>query len=282
MNLQNSRNWLQAEGAALLYPSQHIVIPNEAQGPYYASADKRYEIGDVCYTSRGKFRYFYATGECRTGFLAAFMNVIGTVGIDWSALVQAQQAGDKTVTMTSPVAQTNNSMLGGSIVINAVPPDAGNQYVQQRTVVANTPCIAGGTTVLTLDYGLERAVTTASYAFVMPNPYSSLKTIGPSTALPNVSFAGVPAVPITGAGYYSWLLTRGRCWITDEHASLGATDYMRQLVADEVGALAPHITTTTGSYTASKLISEQHVGFIIDNNTSHNGMTEVFINCDID
>ena len=124
---------------------------------------------------------------------------------------------------------------------------------------------------MTLDYGLDRPLTTASYAFVMPNPYSNVSYF----AGVGVSFAGLPAIYISGAGYYSWIQSRGRCWISDIGSSLGKTNYGRELVFGANGGVGLHLATGNN-------VPEQHAGFILDNNQSNNGMTEIFIDCDID
>ncbi|MBE3088314.1 MAG: hypothetical protein IMZ61_13885 [Planctomycetes bacterium] len=271
MNLQNTRLMMQREGSELLYPSRHVVVPNEELGVYYLGTTKLYEIGDLAYTQRGKYRYSYSSGICRAGMGNKFMNVIGTVGIDYSAVVQAQEIGDKTITMTSTVAQAADSLKGGTITINYLPPDSNNAYLQDRTVVGNAACAAGGTCVIALDYPLTVALTTASYAFVMPNPYSN---IAYDTGSGN-SVAGIPATYVSAAGYYFWLQTKGRIWIAPQ-GTVGATAYAREVVWRHDGSIDIHdVASATAKY-------NQHAGFILDNNASANGATEIFFDCDID
>jgi len=271
MNKQNTRLFLQEEGATWLYPSQHVVVPQEELGVYYEGTTKLYEIGDVAYTQRGKFRYSLSSGICRAGRGCKFMNVIGTVGIDYSAVVAAQQVGDKTITMTSVVGQAANSLKGGTITINYLPPDSDDAYLQDRTVVGNTACAAGGTTVITLDYALTKALTTASYAFVMPNPYSDIAYDGGS----GNSVAGIPATYISATGHYFWLQTKGRIWVAPQ-GTVGKTAYAREVVWRHDGSIDIHdVASATAKY-------NQHAGFIIDNNASANGATEIFFDCDID
>jgi hypothetical protein len=171
--------------------------------------------------------------------------------------------------MTTPIAQTENGLRGGTIIINTVPPDAANALLQQRYITGNNAAAANKKVYIALDEPLRAAVTTASYAFCMRSPYTSVGY----TTTNNRSVGGLPATTVTASGYFGWLMTRGFCWISDQAATLGTVDYQRQLVLGYAGGIGPHDSTALNA-------GQQHIGFIVDNNESHNGMTLIMLQID--
>lgn len=256
---------MQDEGATLLYPSRKIVVPE--LGVHHVGLTQLYELGSKAYTTMGTWYYCYFTTAMKTGLGAKWNLAIGDTGVDWSALVQAQQIGDHTVQMTNTVALTANKLKGGWICINTVPPDAANAMLQQRGIIGNTASAANGTVTITLDEPLTAAVTTSSYAFAMGNPFSDV-SCETSTVKSHI---GLPAVYTTAAGYYGFVQTRGFCWISDYAATLGKTANQRQLVWDSQGALAPHL------YSLANHGQQQHAGFIVDDNTGDNGASLIYL-----
>lgn len=272
MNKINTRNLIAEEGLGLIYPAQNVVVPAEPLGVYHIGTPLLYPIGSTAFTRRGRFRYGLSTGECRAGRGVSFGNAIPATGIDYSALVQAQAVGDTSVIMTSPIGQVKNSLVGGTIILsNQVDPTPADGKIQQRCITANTYCGAGGTCTITLDYGLDRAVTTATFAFCMPNPWTNLlfETSG------KMSKAGVPAVYVSGAGYHFWTQTEGRLWIAMQ-GNVGKVHHARQVVFRYDGSLDYHQNPAPSGGTTT-VHFQQHAGFIIDNNVLANGATEIML-----
>ena len=271
MNKQNTRLFLQEEGAALIYPSQNIVVP--AEGVDYAGTSKLYPFGSKAKEGTDTYYYCYFSTAMKTGMGAKFLVDISTAGLDWSTLVKAEQIGATTITMTASATLVNNAFQGGWVCINTVPPDTDNAMLQQRRITSSTPCASGGTTILTLDRPLTAAVTTSSAAFAMPSPFSNIGML----ASPAVSHIGLATVYTTAGGYYGWVKTRGFCWITDLHEHLGKTNHFRALMWNEQGTLGPHISSDGAGYTAASLHPQQYAGFIVDANTTANGMSMIYL-----
>ena len=233
--------------------------------------DPEWEVGDRVVLADGRvFRYCRSDGACYTGQLNKFQSVIGTTsGIDYSALAEAAAIGDTSILMTNQgvIAQTENCMRGGWIEIKVANTDAsGNQEGMQRMIIGNTADASAtmdGTVRIYLDAPLTAAVTTSSYAFSIGNPWNAVSNDATATN----SCCGVAATYVSASGYYHWEQTWGLCFITDIAATLGKVNAERQLIANATGGVAPHDSGCT----------EQHVGFIVDDNASANGMSLVML-----
>ena len=237
--------------------------------------DPGYNVGDRAVLPDGRvFRYCKSVGACYTGQLNKFQTVIGsTSGIDYSALAESAAIGDTSILMTNQgvIAQTEDCMRGGWIEIKTANTEAaGNQSGMQRMIVGNTADASvgmNGTVRIYLDAPLTAAVTTSSYAFSIGNPWNAVA----NDALYTNSACGLAATYVSASGYYHWELTWGLCWITDIAATLGTVNHQRQLVLNNSGGVGPH------AYGTASLTQQQHIGFIVDDNASANGMSLVML-----
>lgn len=245
---------------------------NNKLGIYAADTTQRYIYGTRFLMWDGAvYKYSYSTGACYTGQLNKYQNVIGTVGIDYVVLPAEASAGDTKVLMTAAVAQAKDTLAGGWIEFKTVNTDAaGNQSGIQRRIIGNDVIAAGGTGYIYLNAPLTVALTTSSYAFCMPNPYSSVKV----DSLATTSACGLSAVYVSAAGYNHWEQTWGLGFCTDTAATLGKVDHERQLVLNQQGSVAPH------AYLIAQATAQQHIGFIVDNNASANGMSLIMLQID--
>jgi len=227
---------------------------------------EKYNVGDRVVMPDGRvFRYCKSVGACYTGQLNKFQSVFSTTsGIDYSALAEGAAIGAKSILMTNQgvIAQTEDCMRGGWIEIKTANTDAaGNQSGMQRMIIGNTADASvamTGEVRIYLDAPLDQAVTTSSYAFSIGNPWNAVS----ADIEPTNSCCGVAAVYVSASGYYHWEQTWGLCFVTDTNATLGKVDEERQLIANRQGSVAPHDAACT----------EQHVGFIVNDNASADGM----------
>jgi hypothetical protein len=230
-------------------------------GIYTADTAQRFVYGTRYLMWDGAvYKYSLSKAACYTGQLNKYLNVIGTVGIDYVVLPAAAAIGDTKVKMTAAVAQAEDTLAGGWIEFKTVNTDA----------AGNDKIAAAGTGYLYLNAPLTAALTTASYAFCMPNPYSGVG-IDSGTG---TSACGVSAVYVSATGYTHWQQTWGLAFCTDTAATLGKTANQRQLVLVNDGGVSPHAYATAG------VTAQQHIGFIVDNNNSVNGMSLIMLQID--
>ena len=234
--------------------------------------DPVYNIGDRVALPDGRvFRYCKSGGACYPGQGNVFYNAIPATGIDYSVLPAAAALGARSIQMTNQgtVAQTLDGLKGGEIILK---PASGstNGELQMRGIIGNTAGGVSDVITIYLDAPLTEALTTASYAFCMPSPYSDIRQSGGDSG--EVTFAGVAAVEVTASGYYFWLQTKGLCWLAPQ-SGVGATAYYRTAYWRHDGSV--DIFTNIGTY-----VTDQIAGVIIDNNSAANGATLISLQCD--
>jgi hypothetical protein len=244
---------------------------------YIASTvkDPRFNVGDKVRTPDGRtFRYAKSGAACWTGRGNVFYNAIPATGIDYSLLYSAAAVGATSVQMTNQgtVAQTEDGLRGGFILLKPVTGST-DQVLQMRGIIGNTAGGISDVITIYLDAPVSAALTTASYAFCMPSPWSDIRYLENATAY-NCSHAGVAAVNVTAASMYFWIQTWGLCWIAPQ-PECGATDYGREVVFRYDGSiqLRDYSSAQGGAY-------GQVAGFIVDNNTAANGATIIFLQID--
>lgn len=254
------------------FAGPHDYTGDDRLGIHTAETTQRYICGTRFLMWDGAvYKYSKSSGACYTGQLNKFQNVIGTVGIDYVVLPNAAAVGVTDVVMTAAVEQTKDCLAGGWIEFKVTNTDAaGNQTGQQRRIIGNTACAAAGTTTISISGPVTEALTTSSYAFCMPNPYTSVK----ADTLATTSACGIAAVYVSATGYYHWEQTWGLAFVSDTAATLGKTDHERQLVLNQQGSVSPH------AYATAAATAQQHIGFIVDNNASANGMSLIMLQID--
>jgi hypothetical protein len=233
--------------------------------------DPRFNVGDKVRTPDGRtFRYAKSGAACWTGRGNQFYNAIPATGIDYSLLYAAAAIGATSIQMTNQgtVAQTLDGLRGGLIILKPVTGST-DQVLQMRGIIGNTAGGVSDVITIYLDAPLTAALTTASYAFCMPSPWSDIRY----GALTYASFAGVAAVNVTAASMYFWIQTWGLCWIAPQ-AECGTTVYERDVVFRYDGCIQHRGTAGIDG------LSGQHAGFIVDNNAAANGSTIIFLQID--
>lgn len=248
-------------------------------GPFQVETTQRHTYGRRLLTWDGKvYKYSLSSGACRTYRGARHMDVIGTVGIDWVILTVTNAIGDREITVTSAVAQAINSLAGGTMIISdeAYPTPTDGQ-LQMRTIVRNTPCGAGGATVITLDYPLNQVTTAATYIWCMPSMYRNIAFGTSGTG--KISMAGIPAAYVSATGYNFWTQTWGPASCAVQ-GNVGKHAHARQLVWRYDGSMDYHGNEAPSGGTTTTM-HQQHAGYILDNNASDNGASIVMLQMSI-
>jgi len=238
-------------------------------GQYAVSTVQEHCYGRRLITDLGKlFCYSLSSGECYTGRGNAFQNTISSSanGIDYRVLYAAQNKGDSSVQMlnagSSAIAE--NYLAGGQIVIKLLT-GSSDAALMMRTVVGNTAAVASsGICTIYLDRPLDQAVTTSSYAFVMPSPFTNIKYESTSGTK---SFAGPAAAYVSATGYFFWTQMYGPYWLAPQ-SRVGTTAYYRTVYWRHDGSI--DIGTQINSS-----VTDQRAGYILDNNADSNGVTVI-------
>jgi len=233
------------------------------------SAD--WNVGDRVALPDGRvFVYAKSGSALYTGRGNYFQNAVPATGIDYSVLPTAAALGAMSIQMTNQgtVAQTEDGLRGGTIILKPAS-DSTDAELQFRGIVGNSAGGVSDVITIYLDAPLTEALTTSSYAFCMPNPYSDIRygiTDGTKT------FAGIAAVEITAASYYFWLQIKGRCWLAPQ-SGCGTTAFYRTVYWRHDGSVDLHSNIGTN-------VTDQIAGVILDNNGGANGSTVISLQCD--
>jgi len=253
------------------------LVQGTTQGPwnfiYGVSAvkDPKWNIGDSVELPNGKsFVYCKSSGVCYTGQGNSLFNAVPATGIDYSAVYAAAAIGAMSIKMTNQgvVAQTEDGLAGGTIILNHSG-TSDNSDLQMRGIVGNTAGGVSDVITIYLDAPLTAALTTSSYAFCMPSPYSSVK----AGDLPACSKVGIAATYVSAANMYHWEQYEGRCWIAPQ-AGCGSTVHGREVVWRSDGSIQLRALTTGATVNGEE---QQVAGYIMDNNTAANGSTEIML-----
>jgi hypothetical protein len=187
-------------------------------------------------------------------------------GIDYQLLNASQAIGDSEITFATGThaAFTLDQLKGGLILISDSEwGGTADTNVQNRVCTGNIASLQNAICTVYLDRPLTRAVTSSTYAFIMPNPYASIAF---SADVVN-SVAGIPETYVSASGKYFWLMTWGKLWLAPQADDVGKINSSRQVVFRHDGTLAIH------DYANAYEGMQQHAGFIIDDNTGANGGT---------
>lgn len=222
--------------------------------------DPKYSVGDVhIVANRGIFVYSKSVGACGSGQAAEF-TYTGYISITTFTTAAAVGARSITVPAATHAALTLDELRNGFCWIY----DGTTNDVQFRQILGNAAADANAAFVMQLDGPLTEAVTTSSKIEVAQNPYMALRT---STSMV-LGKAGVPAVKISGSGYYFWTQV-GRvpsyCWVVPTSAVVGENGGMGCFWRHD-GSLESADTAlavTTATYDTS-----QYAGHLITGNYS--------------
>lgn len=231
--------------------------------------DPKWNIGDVVEPGNGKgFVYCKSGGACWTGQGNMINNAIPATGIDYALLAAAQAVGDKLVQMTAVLTHTENDLKGGTILLKTAT-DSTNAALQCRGIIGNTASAIAGTITIYLDAPLTGALTTASYGYCMPSPYSDVRY---GNTGGKASHVGVAATYVSAANVYHWEQFKGRVMGLASQADVGTQAFGRSVVWRHDGSI--QLAQTTDGVNG---LLEQLAGYIVDNNAALNGSTEVML-----
>ena len=236
----------------------------------------KWNVGDVVEPGNGKgFVYCKSGGACYTGLGNILYNAIPATGIDYANNVAANAAvGAKSVVITNgaTVAQTLDGLRGGTILFKQLT-GSDDTALQCRGIIGNTVAAKSAACTIYLDAPLTGVLTTSSYAYCMPSPYSDVRYNDNVELAGKASHVGFAATYVSAANMYHWEQFKGRIMGVSLHGNPGdaSGDYYRELVWRYQGSLQERGTT------AILGIGQQVAGYIMDNNTSENGATEVML-----
>lgn len=239
-------------------------------GPYTVETTQRFVYGTRYLTWDGRvFKYSLSSGECYTHRLNVFFNTISSDanGIDYSLITNAQAAGDRVITLTNGSTAVAEDYLAGGIIIIVPTESSTDREVMSRMVVGNDAAAAAAECTMYLEFPLETAVTASNYAYVMPSSYNNIKYL---STVGTISFAGLAATAVTATGYNFWLQTYGPNNSAQQTTYVGKTAYYRMVYARHDGSLDTQANTVESGGT---VVTDQIVGFGLDNNADNNGTT---------
>jgi len=258
----------------------HDFTGDNQLGVHTKETTQRFVPGTRFITWDGKvYKYSKSSGACYTIMLNAFYNHIDsdTNGIDYSLLTNNQNAGDRVITLTngSTTAIGEDDLAGGFAVI--IPTEGTtNSQVMVRTIVGNEIAATAAECKMYLDAPLETAVTTSNYAYVMPSAYNNIKY---KSTGGNQSYAGLAGTYVSASGYWFWLQTYGVCSVVcGGNAYLGKADYYRALYGRHDGSvdIFPETNAALTGYSSGS-VTDQCVGFVMDNTDADNGATQFML-----
>jgi len=253
----------------------HDFTGDNILGPYTYETTQRFVYGTRYITWDGRvFKYSLSGATCYTHRLNAFYNTISSDvnGIDYSLITNAQSVGDRIITLTNGSTAVAEDYLAGGIIIIVPTEGATDRDVMTRMVVGNDAAAASAECQMYLDYPLDMAVTAANYAYVMPSSYRNIQYNAAVNGLR--SFAGLAAVGIDAAAYNFWLQTYGVCNLAQQTARCGKQAYYRMGYGRHDGSIDDETETIESSGT---VVSNQIVGFYMDNNADANGCTNFML-----
>ena len=240
-------------------------------GIYAIETTQRYTYGTRYITWDGRvYKYSKSSGAVYTHRLNVFYNTItsDTNGIDYSLLTNNQSAGDREITLTNgTTAAIAEDYLAGGLAVIVPTESATDREVMSRLVIGNEAAATSGECRMFLEYPLNTAVTTSNYAYVMPSFYNKIQYESTSGYK---SFAGLAAAPVTATGYNFWLQTYGVCQSAQQTTYVGKVAYYRAVYARHDGTLDTQANTVESGGT---VVTDQCVGFGLDNNADQNGTT---------
>lgn len=249
----------------------HDFTGDYVLGPYTVETTQRFVPGTRFITWDGRvYKYSLSGAACYTHRLNAFYNTISSDanGIDYSVLTNNQSAGDREITLTNGTTAVAEDYLAGGIVI-IVPTEAATDCeVMMRMVIGNDSAAAAAECRMYLEWPLEQALTTSNYAYVMPSAYRNLRYAADVNGLR--SFGGLAATYVSASGYWFWLQTYGPNNSAQQTARVGKTAYYRVVYGRHDGSLDIGSQTVESGGT---VVSDQIVGFVLDNNADANGCT---------
>lgn len=245
----------------------HDFTGDNNLGQYTIETTQRYVYGTRYLTWDGRvYKYSLSGAICYTHRLNAFWNTISSDvnGIDYSLLTNAQSAGDREITLTNGSTAVAEDYLAGGIIIIVPTETTTDREVMTRVVIGNDIAAASAECRMYLDVPLETALTTSNYAYVMPSNYSNIRYSASTGG--TRSFAGLAATAVTASGNNFWLQTYGPVNSAHQSARVGKTAWYRSIYARHDGS------TDIGTQVASN-VTDQIVGFGMDNNGDSNGTT---------
>lgn len=247
-----------------------MKVNGAEQGLTVISDNQNYEFGTKRIHKGKVFYYSKSGGACWTGRGNKGMVAISD-GIDFTLLGATSPVGSKQITFaaaTHPEFAVDD-LVGGLVLISDQDSgDTQDKKVQQRICVGNTASLEDAACTITLDEPLDRQVTAATYAFVMPSQFSNVAFNDEGSG--GISVVGVPAAYVNAANKYFWLQTWGPCWLANQNA-VGRTAFKRQFVFRHDGSI--DLLSEGGT----SPVLDQIGGYIIDNNAAVNGATFVML-----
>lgn len=209
--------------------------------------DAAYNVGDRVQLPDGRVFYYAKSGAaCNSGQGVAFYNADPAISGNPAAAVAAD--GTLAVTFASQTF-AENALQQGFIHFGAAATTE-----QFRGITGNTAA-SSSTVTIYMDAPLNTAITTSTYAEVMYNPWSDVRS---GNMGGDASWAGVAATYVSAADTYFWVQTWGPMWCAPQ-AAVQATAYIRMAYWRHDGSL--DVQPLDGTLKA--FVTDQPAGFVI-------------------
>lgn len=237
-----------------------------------------YDIGDSVDLPNGKgFVYCKSGGACYTGLGNILYNngahPTDGVGIPYANNVMANAAiGATSVVIKNGTleAQLENGLRGGTILFKQLTGSA-DSALQCRGIIGNTAGAKSANITIYLDAPLTGALTTSSYSYCMPSPYSDVRYNDNNSIAAYASHVGVAATYVSAANMYHWEQYKGRVFGLSKQGQTGKTAHERELVWRYQGSVQVRGTTDTFG------LRQQVAGYVVDRGSAGVGGTEIML-----
>lgn len=216
----------------------------------------------------------YKYGKCTLAFdnirqgIKYYSNLAAD-GIDYVAPAQTELIGSSTINITCALGCTENEFADGHLIVHT---HAAVNH-QFRDIVSNTACVAGGVTVITVNFPFTIAIALAFGVEVFPNEWCDLRH---TDGVAHLSVAGMPCISVTVADNHLWSQTWGACW-GNPYGTTGAAsvDGERRLTFDTAGNICP----ATDNRFAQGDVDMQHAGHTINRSAAGQGYGLFMLQC---
>ena len=175
------------------------------------TSDQRHKLGTRASTPDGRVFYYAKVGiAISTAGMIVDAATTFTEGTDHNmdlTLILAHSVGDTTISLEVPTTDlTKDRYADGYLMFNDGP---GEGEVYRIKGHPAHDASADNTVIITLDEqdGIRTALTTATEAQLVENPYSAVKIIDGNGTM-ETGALGVTTIPMT-ANYYGWIQTAG-------------------------------------------------------------------------
>ena len=216
----------------------------------------------------------YKYGKCSLAFNNVRQGIkyysnLAVDGIDYVAPAQIELIDSSVISVTCALGCTENEFAEGHLIVHT----HGENNHQFRDIVSNTAAIAGGVTIITVNFPFTIAIALAFGVEVFPNEWCNLRH---TDGVAHLSVAGMPCISVTVADNHLWTQTWGACW-GNPYGTTGSAsvDGERRLTFDTAGNICP---ASDNRYSGGD-VDMQHAGHTINRSAAGQGYGLFMLQC---